>query len=143
MLVLMGMSALNGVIATDLPPNLVANGDFSQSDCNSNWCIFNTPNAVRNWIPEPEIEVGYGSVYSIHLKNERVLELAPNANTCVKQAIKNIEPGCYQLKFQWGARKDRSFSDCQFNVALGGKILKSITPRDYKINTETIDVEFN
>ena len=33
MLVLMGMDALNGVMATDSPANLVVDGDFSQSDC--------------------------------------------------------------------------------------------------------------
>lgn len=143
MLVLMGMGALNGVMATDSSTNLVYNGDFSQSDCYADWCIYNTANSVRGWCPEPEIEVGYGSVYSNYLTNERVLELAPNVNTCVKQAIKNIEPGCYQLKFEWGARKDRAFSDCQFNVSLGGKALKSITPSDYQIHSETIDVEFS
>lgn len=72
---------------------------YAQSDCYQDWCIFNTPNAVRNWIPQPEIEVGYGSVYSNFLGKERVLELAHNANTCVKQFIRKVEPGCYELKF--------------------------------------------
>lgn len=130
-------------MATDSSTNLVFNGDFSQSDCNSDWCIFNQPNAVRGWCPEPEIEVGYGSVYSNFLTNERVLELAPNTNSCAKQVIKNIQPGCYQLKFDWGARKDRAFTDCQFSVSLGGKTLKTFLPTDYQIKTETIDVQFD
>ena len=50
MIVLIGMGALEGVSAQG-QPNLIVNGDFSQSSCYQDWCIYNTPNAVKGWIP--------------------------------------------------------------------------------------------
>ena len=41
-------------------------------------------------LPDDEIEIGYGRIYSSYLGAERVLELAPNKNACVKQFIPNL-----------------------------------------------------
>lgn len=100
-------------------------------------------NAVTGWTPDPEIEVGYGSVYSNNLGNERVVELAPNFNSCIRQSIKSLQSGCYQLKFEYAARKERAFDDCTFAVSLNGNTLKTITPADYQVHSEVIDVEIN
>jgi hypothetical protein len=73
MLVLLGVGALDSVMAQTTPTNLIVNGDFAQNSCNQDWCIYNTVDAVQGWIPEPEIEIGYGAVYSDALTTERVL----------------------------------------------------------------------
>jgi len=74
MMAVLAMSALNGVMATNTSPELIVNGDFSQNSCTQDWCIYNnsTPNAVQGWVADPEIEVGYGQVYSDYLQKERV-----------------------------------------------------------------------
>jgi hypothetical protein len=98
MLVLLGVGALDLAMAHTTPTNLVTNGDFSQNTCLKDYCFFNTQDAVQNWIPDPEIEIGYGYLYSDAFttgSKERVLELSPNANSCVKQVIPNVLPGCY------------------------------------------------
>ena len=125
MLVLLGVGALDSAMGQSIPPtdlvnNLVSNGDFSQNICKADFCIYNTQNSVANWIPEPELEIGYGSIYSNDLTKERVLERGPNSNSCVKQVIPNVRPGCYELKFEWGARKNREFADSQFQVSMNG-----------------------
>jgi hypothetical protein len=55
-----GMSALDTVTATsqrrfDRDSNLLANGDFEQTICTQDWCIFDTrtPNAVASWTADP------------------------------------------------------------------------------------------
>lgn len=72
---------------------------------------------------------------------ERVVELAPNCNSCIKQSIPNLKAGSYQLKFEWGARKGRNFDDSKFEVYFDGKKIKSLNPCDYKVHTETIDID--
>lgn len=64
--------------------------------------------------------------------------MAPNKNSCIKQSINNLQPGVYQLKFEYAARKGKSFDDCQFAVSFNGNNLKTVKPCDYQINTETI-----
>jgi hypothetical protein len=100
---------------------LIVNGNFAQNDCSRDWCIFNGPNCVKGWNPKPEIEIGFGKVYNSHLGNERVIELAPNSNSCIEQSVKNLEPGIYQLKYEYAARERRSFQDCQFKVEFNDK----------------------
>jgi hypothetical protein len=51
---------------------------------------------------------------------ERVLELAPNKNTCVKQFIPNLIAAEYLLQFTWAARAGRTFNDCEFKVFFNG-----------------------
>lgn len=78
---------------TSVSVNLVRNGDFSRSKCVTDWCSYSQTgynNEVDGWIPSDEIEIGYGRIYSSYLGAERVLELAPNKNTCVKQLIPNL-----------------------------------------------------
>jgi hypothetical protein len=46
MLVLLGVGALDSVMAQTTPTNLIVNGDFAQNSCNQDWCIYNTVDAV-------------------------------------------------------------------------------------------------
>ena len=69
------------------------------------------------------------------------MDLAPNSNACVKQIIKSLQPGVYQLTFEYAARSDRLSEDCQFEVSFNGKSLKRITPLGDRIQTDTIDIE--
>ena len=107
-----------GIAHSQTSPNLIENGDFSNSSCKSNRCIFTTKDSVKGWIPEPEIEVGDGNIYSDFIKNEKVVELAANGNGCIYQEVKNIQPGNYELRFDHAARRAIDLNDCQFFVVL-------------------------
>ncbi len=69
------------------------------------------------------------------------MELAPNSNGCVSQVIENLQPGIYELKFDHAARKLRTYDDCMFSVSFNQTLLKQITPINYQINTEIINVQ--
>lgn len=64
---LMAMGAFDSVMATGSSQNLIVNGNFSENDCRNDWCIFKGQNNVRGWIPEPEVEIGFGHVYNSNL----------------------------------------------------------------------------
>ncbi len=91
LILLMGVAAFDVNIVTAVPSNdpieLVANREFSQNGCLQDSCIFDfkTPNAIRNWIFDPRIEIGKGSDYSDNLENQNVVILGPNPYTCIKQ----------------------------------------------------------
>jgi hypothetical protein len=144
---LIGLAVINVSMAThpsgNLIVNLIANGDFSDSPCDKELCIYDTPNTVKGWIPNPMIEVGFGFHYNQYLNRERVLDLAANSNSCVKQVIKNIKPDDYQLIFEYAARTDRRSDDCQFEVSFNGNLLKKITPADDRFRTEVIGIHVN
>ena len=36
---------------------------------------------------------------------------------------------------------EKQFDDCQFSVSIDGVVKKKITPSNYQINVDTIDVE--
>jgi hypothetical protein len=65
--------------------NIVKNGDFKDTDCNSLFCIWNTGslnadsalNPVKYWIQSPEIEVGKGYIYNRKFGDQYVTELDP------------------------------------------------------------------
>jgi len=87
--------------------NLLKNSQFDQNKCEEPWCLYskdNYHNEVQAWLPDPELEIGHGSVYSGYLTNERVLELDGNANTCVKQVIPSVHSGDYQITLDYLAR---------------------------------------
>lgn len=97
LVLLAGMSALdtataNSSLRFETDANLLTNGDFEQTVCKQDWCIFDskTPNAVTGWTPDPQIEVGYGTVYNDNLGNDRVVELDSDFNSCIYQEINNI-----------------------------------------------------
>lgn len=73
MFMMLAMGAVNEVSATESIPELIRNGDFAINECTQEWCISNQSNYVQGWIPDPELEVGYGHVYSDVVNNERVL----------------------------------------------------------------------
>jgi hypothetical protein len=129
-----------GIAHSQTSPNLIVNGNFSNSLCKSNWCIFRTKDSVKGWIPDPEIEIGNGNVYSDFIKNEKVVELAANANGCIYQEVKNIQPGNYELRFDHAARKGIDFNDCQFSVSFNGKLLKEFIHKNYSVHSEKFDV---
>jgi hypothetical protein len=81
------------------------------------------------------LEIGYGRIYSTYLGAERVLELTPNKNSCVKQLIPNLLAGDYLLQFTWAARGGRTFTDCQFKAFFNNQEVKSITPANYLTHT--------
>lgn len=62
-----------GIAHSTTSPNLIVNGNFSKSLCTVRWCIFKTNGTVEGWIPDPEIEVGDGNVYSEFITNEKVV----------------------------------------------------------------------
>jgi hypothetical protein len=109
---------------TSVTVNLVKNGDFSRTKCVIDWCSYSLTgynNEVDGWTPSDELEIGYGRIYSSYLGAERVLELAPNKNTCVKQDIANLVAAEYLLQFTWAARAGRTFTDCQFKTFFNGQ----------------------
>lgn len=55
MVFLMGLGALSTATASNSPQNLIVNGNFNDSPCTDEFCIYNTPNTVPGWIPSPEI----------------------------------------------------------------------------------------
>ena len=108
-----GVSALDTVASRSLrydhDYNLLINGDFEQNKCprEQQWCIYhtNTPDAVTGWIADPDIEVGYGTVYNKRLGGgDRVVELAPNSNSCIRQKVDNLQPSFYKLEVIYAAR---------------------------------------
>ena len=136
MMLLMGLGALDTATAqTPVAGDLIVNGNFSTNGCHPEFCFSCDSNFVRGWIPEPELEIGFGSYYNKYLQKERVLDLAPNANSCVKQVIKGLSKGTYRLRFEYAARSDQKSEDCKFAVKFNGKVLKSITPLDDRIRT--------
>jgi hypothetical protein len=64
---LIGLAVINVSMATNPLGNLIVNGDFSDSPCDIELCIYNTPNTVKGWIPNPMIEVGFGFHYNQYL----------------------------------------------------------------------------
>lgn len=103
--------------------NLVKNGDLSKSKCVKDWCMYTNTgysNEVDGWVPDGELEIGYGRIYSNYLGAERVLELSPNTNTCVKQLIPELLTGDYLLQFTWAARVGRAFNDSQLKASFNG-----------------------
>jgi hypothetical protein len=116
--------------------NIVNNGNFAITSCTSEVCISNDRNLVKEWIPDPDIEIGFGSTYNKYLeKNIRVLDLAPNSNSCVRQVIKGLTKGTYTLRFEYAARSDQKSEDCKFAVKYNTRVLKSVTPLDDRIRT--------
>jgi hypothetical protein len=67
--------------------NLIVNGDFSQGHAAGAWKIYNN-NQITGWTPNPEIEVGQGSVYSSQWSSGQwVSELDANRNTAISQTV--------------------------------------------------------
>lgn len=114
-------------------PNLVSNGDFSKCSCPTARCAFNGNGVVDGWTADSQLEVGYGYLYNDYLGYERVI--APSKNSCVKQQLNYLTPGCYQLIIEYSARKDQQLSNCQFGVSMNGNLLKTISPIDYQVRT--------
>ena len=96
---------------------------------------------MKNWVPENDLEIGWGSHYNKNLGKERVLDLAPNSNSCVRQVIRYLQPGTYQLTYEYAARSDTRPSDCEFEVRFNDRTLKKVSPVNDRIQTDTIDVE--
>ncbi len=69
LILMMVIVALVGVSAAQLSQNLIVNGDFSQNTCTQDYCIYLDSTSVPGWAPEPELEIGYGRVYSDLLQN--------------------------------------------------------------------------
>lgn len=51
----------------DSSVNLIKNGNFKDNKCYVDWCLYtaaNYANEVQGWIPDDELEIGYGRIYS-------------------------------------------------------------------------------
>jgi hypothetical protein len=144
MLLLLAICVLNTAVANNTGQNLIVNGDFTQNSCRQPICIYNSrqPNALKGWIPEPNIEIGWGSLYNKNIGRTRVLDLAPHSNSCVKQIVPNLQPGTYQLTYEYAARSGIKPSDCEFEVSFNGVKVKQITPLNDKIRSESVDIDF-
>ena len=116
LMVLIVICALNTAVANSKGENLIVNGDFTENLCGQPICFYNSnqPNGLKGWIPEPDIEIGWGWLYNKNIGRVRVLDLAGHSNSCVKQIVRNLQPGTYQLTYEYGARSDRKASDCEF-----------------------------
>jgi len=94
---------------------------------------------VENWSSDSQFEIGQGYLYNDFLGYERVL--APSKGSCVKQQINYLNPGYYKLVVEYSARKDQQLSNCNFAVSMNGNLIKTISPVDYQVRSETIDIE--
>lgn len=131
-----GLLTQNSLISSQ---NLVSNGDFSKCSCTAARCAFNGNGMVENWSADSQFEIGQGYLYNDFLGYERVL--APSKGSCVKQQINYLNPGYYKLVIEYSARKDQQLSNCNFAVSMNGNHLKTISPADYQVRSETIDIE--
>ena len=77
LIVLMGMGALAAIIDSEIPIDLIANGDFSTGDCIKQTCVFIAPDTFTNWIPYTNFKISKGSRINDFLGDERVLVLTP------------------------------------------------------------------
>ncbi len=117
LMLLIAICVLHPAIANNKDTNLIVNGDFTVNSCGKMFCIYNSshlPNGLKGWIPEPAIEIGWGWQYNKNIKQVRVLDLAAHSNSCVKQIVQNLQPGTYQLTYEYAARSDTKPSDCEF-----------------------------
>jgi hypothetical protein len=137
----LGLGALDTVTANGINQNFIVNGRFTQSECRADACIFNKAEEVVGWIPEPEIEVGSGYIYNTNLGNERVVDLAAKKNGCIKQIVRGIYPGNYTLRYEYTTKEGRTFDDSLFEVFIDGVSTKKITPKNYQVHIDTIDIE--
>jgi hypothetical protein len=125
--------------------NLIANGNFDNTICRQQWCIFgrNNPNAVRGWTAEPEIEVGYAYLYNKNLKGSgRVVELGAKQNTCISQRVRAMAPGNYRLEVIYAARESRELCDSQFSIGVNGRVLKRVQPANYQVRSVVVNLRF-
>jgi hypothetical protein len=124
--------------------NLLLNGDFSNNDCSHDSCVYNAnsfiSNCVDGWAPQQQFELGYGSSYCDYLTKEPVVRIAPSTDSCISQQIPNIQPGNYNLQFDWAAVKGSSFNDCQFQVWFNGQVVGHYLPVDYQVHTVNIPI---
>jgi hypothetical protein len=99
--------------------NLITNPNFEKNPCTGNSCTYkdNQPNVVEGWIPDAELEIGYGSIYNKFLGDERVLELATNTNQCVRQVVRDLRPGLYDLTYEYTTRSDKPVTEGDFEVS--------------------------
>lgn len=75
-------------------------------------------------MPNPEMEMGNGNVYSDKFgATQLVFELAPNKHSCIEQTVPSLAKGAYSLSFDWAARKNREFIDCEFSVYMNDKLI--------------------
>ena len=70
-----------------------------------------------------------------------MFELGGNQNTCVRQTIPSISSGEYTLSFDWAARKNQKFEDCQFEVFLDDTLLEEFVPENYDLVKDEIKFE--
>ena len=123
--------------------NLIANPDFEKNPCTEHWCHYNShrPNVVEGWIPDTDLEVGYGSIYNQFLDEKRVLDLAPTSNQCVRQVVRDLRPGLYDLAYEYAARSSHPVTEGEFEVSFEGKVLRKISPVSDRVEKDTVVVD--
>jgi hypothetical protein len=71
-----------------------------------------------------------------------VSELDPNVNSCIRQKVA-LKPGKYSLKFDWAGRSRTKVATDAFDVKLNGRVLKSLSTENAKLNQENIEFKWN
>lgn len=69
-------------------------------------------------------------------------ELDASQNTCINQQL-ILKAGTYNLKFDWAARAGTSFATNGLQVIYNGQVIKTISPCDYNIHTDSIQFTLN
>jgi hypothetical protein len=67
--------------------------------------------------------------------------LAVYKNACVFQTVSDLSVGSYSLNFDWAARKNRPFKDCEFTVYMNDQVLDKFSPSDYELHNENVEFE--
>lgn len=69
-----------------------------------------------------------------------MLELATGSNQCVRQVVRDLRPGLYDLSYEYTTRSDKPVAEGEFEVSWEGKVLRKISPVSDRLEKDTVDL---
>lgn len=105
------------------------------------WCLWTEktfkPNYLPGWIPRPQIEISKSQGFNKVLGSGWAAQLDVNNSTCMRQMITSKQ-GVYLLNVDWAARSGYKLDSLKFEVRYNDKVLRSLSPIDYNLHTQSI-----